>query len=104
MTVKPTEKSSVLGAGGVALLATEVRHVTDLFLGGFHCSPTGQRGWCYAVKYEAIHELANSKLHIVHSHILKTLEDTMVTDEEYKLNLHDVENEERNPAQVCRGD
>lgn len=35
--------------------------------------------------------LANIKLYIIHSHILKALEDTMVTDEEYKLNLDEVE-------------
>lgn len=35
--------------------------------------------------------LANSKLNTIHSHISKALEDTMITDEEYKLILEEVE-------------
>jgi len=44
-----------------------------------------------AAKHEDVRVLATSKLNTVHSHISKALEDCIISDDEYKLMLEEIE-------------
>lgn len=44
-----------------------------------------------AAKHEAVRVLASAKLNAVHSHISKAVEDSQISNDEYKLILNEVE-------------
>ena len=88
------------GAGGAALLATGVGLVPGIILEVFAVLSSlfdvagvaiGRRCSAKAAKHEAIRVLASSKLNTIHSHVLKALEDNLISEDEYKLILEEVE-------------
>src|SRR5688572_3489712 len=88
------------GAGGAALLATGVGLVPGIILevcavlsSLFDIAGVaiGRRCSAKAAKHEAIRVLASSKLNTIHSHVLKALEDNIISDDEYKLILEEIE-------------
>ena len=101
----------VTGAVGAGLLASGVGFVHGLALEVI----TGAAGLLDAVgiavsrrsavkvaKHEAVCVLATSKLNSVHSHILKALEDCIISDDEYKLVLEEIEKYRRMKEELCR--
>ena len=88
------------GAVGAGLLASGIGFVPGLALEAI----TGAAGLldvagvalsrrcsAKAAKHETVRVLAASKLNTVHSHISKALEDCIISDDEYKLILDEVE-------------
>jgi len=89
-----------VGAGGAALLVTGVGIIPGLILEGFAVLSSlldvagvvvSRKCSAKAAKHEAIRVLASSKLNTIHSHVLKALEDDLVSEEEYKLILEEIE-------------
>ena len=77
------------GAGGAALLATGVGLVPGIILEVFAVLSSlfdvagvaiGRRCSAKAAKHEAIRVLASSKLNTIHSHVLKALEDNLISE------------------------
>ena len=88
------------GVGGAASLATGVGLVPGIALEVFAGLSSlfdiagvaiGRRCSAKAAKHEAIRVLASSKLNTIHSHVLKALEDNLISDDEYKLILEEIE-------------
>src|SRR5688572_652748 len=88
------------GATGAALLVTGVGLVPGIILEAFAVLSSlfdiagvaiGRRCSAKAAKHEAIRVLASSKLDTIHSHVLKALEDNLISDDEYKLILEEIE-------------
>ena len=88
------------GVGGAASLATGVGLVPGIALEVFAGLLSlfdiagvaiGRRCSAKAAKHEAIRVLASSKLNTIHSHVLKALEDNIISDDEYKLILEEIE-------------
>ena len=83
-------RSTASGIGFVPVLVLEaVTGAADLLdVAGVAVS---HRCSSEAAKHQAVRVLASPKLNTVHSHISKALENCEVSDDEYKLILHEVE-------------
>jgi len=88
------------GTGGLALIVTGVGLVPGLILEAFAFMSSlvdiagvaiSRRFSAKAAKHEAIRVLASSKLNTIHSHVLKAMEDNLISEEEYKLILEEIE-------------
>jgi len=89
--------NSVVGFGllasGIGFVAGITLEVVSGVAGLFDVAGVAVSRRCSAkaAKHEAVRMLAASKLNTVHSHISKALEDCLVSDDEYKLILDEVE-------------
>src|ERR1043165_765656 len=88
------------GASGLALIVTGIGVVPGLILEAFVLMSSlvdiagvaiGRKFSAKAAKHEAIRVLASSKLNTIHSHVLKAMEDNLISEEEYKLILEEIE-------------
>lgn len=86
--------------GGLSLLTSGVGFIPGIVIeaiAGVACLldiigiAVSRRCSAKAAKHEAVRILASSKLNTVHSHISKALEDSVISDDEYKLILDEVE-------------
>lgn len=84
------------GVSGAAILASGIRFLPGIVLEAFAITTSfldiignlvNRRFAAKASKHEEIRILAESKLNMIHDHILKTLEDTSISADEYKLIL-----------------
>ena len=88
------------GTSGLALIVTGIGVVPGLILEAFALTSSlvdiagaaiGRKFSAKAAKHEAIRVLASSKLNTIHSHVLKAMEDNLISEEEYKLILEEIE-------------
>ena len=88
------------GTSGLALIVTGVGVIAGLILVAFAFMSSlvdlagvaiRRRFSAKAAKHEAIRVLASSKLNTIHSHVLKAMEDNLISEDRYKLILEEIE-------------
>src|ERR1043165_74725 len=88
------------GTDGLALIETGVGLVPGLIPEAFAFMfslvdvagvAISRRFSAKAAKHEAIRVLASSKLNTIHSHVLKAMEDNLISEDRYKLILEEIE-------------